>query len=376
MIKVAEIERIRYAHFREGLGLRELARTFHHSRKTIRKALEDPGPWSYRRVAARPAPVMGVVAEMIEFWLTQDLERPRKQRHTAHRIYERLVDEHGFGGSESTVRQWVRNHRPRATNRVTIPLAHDPGSEAQIDFGEALVRLAGIDTVVQLFCARLAYSTRDVVHAYQRQDRAAWLDGHAHAFNTWGGVPAVVWYDNPSGLGSFRQGKFTPCEEFVALQSAYGFRAHHCTPGEAHEKGLVEGLVGYGRRNFLVPVPAFGDLEALNTYLAQKTADEEHRIRQGKQQTVGARFAEERSLLGPLPQRPFLACTRHPVHASQQGLCTFEGSRYSVPVRFAGAKLWLRAFADRVEMRHGEIDAPNLSQTPRRRRRSRRPGRH
>ncbi|MHB8508882.1 MAG: IS21 family transposase, partial [Candidatus Dormibacteria bacterium] len=241
MIRVAEIERIRYAHFREGVGLRELARTFHHSRKTIRKMLEDPGPWRYRRVAARPTPVMGAVAETIELWLTQDLQRPRKQRHTAHRIYERLVAEHGFGRSESTVRQWVQNHRPRAINRVTIPLAHDPGAEAQIDFGEALVRLAGFDTVVQLFCARLAYSTRDVVRAYHNQPRAAWLDGHVHAFNTWGGVPAVIWYDNPSGLGSFRQGRFTPCQEFVALQSAYTFRAHHCTPGGGPRKRTRRG---------------------------------------------------------------------------------------------------------------------------------------
>jgi len=134
-------------------------------------------------------------------------------------------------------------------------LAHDAGAEAQIDFGKRMVRIAGVDTVVQLFCARLAYSTRDVVRAYRRQDRAAWLDGHVHAFSTWGGVPAVIWYDNPSGLGSFRQGKFTPCDEFLALQSAYGFRAHHCTPGEGHEKGLVEGLVGYARRTYLVPVP-------------------------------------------------------------------------------------------------------------------------
>jgi len=350
MIKVAEIERIRYAHFREGLSLRELSRTFHHSRKTIRKALEDPGPWSYRRLATRPAPVMDAVAEVIQLWLAEDLDRPRKQRHTAHRVYERLVDEHGFSGGESTVRQWVCKHRPKPANRVTIPLAHDAGAEAQIDFGKGVVRIAGVDTVVQLFCARLAYSTRDVVRAYRRQDRAAWLDGHVHAFSTWGGVPAVIWYDNPSGLGSFRQGKFTPCDEFLALQSAYGFRAHHCTPGEAHEKGLVEGLVGYSRRNYLVPLPAVDHLNDLNDYLARKTADEERRIRQGKHETVGARFAEERSLLGPLAQRPFLACTRHPVRASQQALCTFEGSRYSVPVRFAGAKLWLRAFADQVEI--------------------------
>ena len=162
MTKVAEIERIRWAHFREGVSIRELARTFHRSRRTIRRALADPGPWSYRRRRPVVEPVMGPVAEIVTRWLEDDLQRPRKQRHTAKRIWERLVAEYHFAGAETTVRQWVRAHRPTSTRAVTLPLAHDPGAEAQIDFGEATVRLAGRDTMVQLFCARLAYSTRDV----------------------------------------------------------------------------------------------------------------------------------------------------------------------------------------------------------------------
>lgn len=275
MTKVAEIERIRWAHFREGVSIRELARTFHHSRTTIRRALSDPGPWSYRRQRSSQEPVMGPVAEIVIHWLEDDFNRPRKQRHTAKRIWERLQAEYGFRGGQSTVRQWVRKHRPTNLKKLTLPLAHDPGAEAQIDFGEATVRLAGVDTVVQLFCARLAYSTRDVVRGYLRQERSAWLDGHVNAFQTWGGAPAACWYDNPSALGSFRQGKFDPCDEFLALQSAFGFRAHHCTPGEAHEKGLVEGLVGYARRSYLTPVPEVADLAELNGYLAERTAAEE-----------------------------------------------------------------------------------------------------
>jgi transposase len=245
--------------------------------------------------------------------LEEDLSRPRKQRHTAKRIWERLVAEHGFGGAETTVRQWVREHRSASLRAVTVPLAHDAGAEAQIDFGEALVRVAGVEAVVQLFCARLAFSTRDVVRAYTRQDRAAWLDGHVQAFQTWGGAPASCWYDNPSQLGRLVNGNFVPCDEFVALQSAYRFRAHHCTPGQGHEKGLVEALVGYGRRNYLVPVPDVASLEELNSTLESRTAAEECRQRRGYEQTVGERFDQERRLLQPLPERPFLACTRHPV---------------------------------------------------------------
>jgi transposase len=352
MTKVAEIERIRWAHFREGVSLRELARTFHHSRRTIRRALADPGPWSYRRERPVKDPVMDPVAEIVRRWLEEDLGRPRKQRHTAKRIrFTMNRAEYGFEGGQSTVRQWVRKHRPTNLRKLTLPLAHDPGAEAQIDFGEAQIRVAGVEITVQLFCARLAYSTRDVVHAYLRQDRSAWLDGQLQAFNTWGGAPASCWYDNPSALGSFHQGTFNPCDEFLALQSAFGFRAHHCTPGQAHEKGLVEGLVGYARRNYLTPVPEVADLAELNRYLAERTAAEEGRRRQGQTATVGERFRQERPLLAPLPKHRFLACTRHPVKASSdRALVSFERRRYSVPVEHAGQRLWLRAFAEHIEI--------------------------
>jgi transposase len=355
LIKVVDIERIRYAHFREGSSIRELARSLHHSRTTIRRALDDPGPWTYRRTRRRPAPVMDAVAPIITAWLAADEAVHRKQRHTARRIYQRLRDEHGFSGGEPTVRAWVRTHRRASLRGVTIPLAHDPGAEAQVDFGEARVRIAGVETMVELFCARLAHSTRDVVVAYPAENRAAWLDGHVRTFETWGGAPATVWYDNPSGLGSFRRGTFHPAPEFVALGSAYRFRAHHCTPGEGHEKGLVEGLVGYARRTYLVPVPDVASFDELNAYLARSTAAEERRCRARQTDTVGERFAAERPLLAPLPVRPFLPCTRHPVRASGQALVAFDGSRYSVPVRHAGAALWLRAYATTVEIWTGTM---------------------
>ena len=154
VIKVVDIERIRYAHFRDGSSIRELARTLHHSRTTIRRALDDPGPWTYRRTRRRPAPVMDAVAPLIEAWLAADALVHRKQRHTARRLYQRLRDEHGFTGGEPTVRAWVRAHRRASLRGVTIPLAHDPGAEAQADFGEARVLLAGVETTVERRCER------------------------------------------------------------------------------------------------------------------------------------------------------------------------------------------------------------------------------
>jgi transposase len=210
MTKVADIERIRWAHYREGVSVRELARSFHKSRKTIRRALADPGPWTYRETGPRGKPVMDAVVPIVLRWLEEDQARPRKQRHTAKRVWERLREEHGFTGAESTVRQWIReNGRPGLT-AVTLPLAHDPGAEGQIDFGEAQVRIAGEVRTVQFFCGRLSHSTRDVVVAYSRQDRAAWLDGHVTTFTIWGGAPASIWYDNPSTLGRLVGGASSP----------------------------------------------------------------------------------------------------------------------------------------------------------------------
>ncbi len=152
----------------------------------------------------------------------------------------------------------------------------------------------------------------------------------------------------------------------MALQSAFRFRAHHCTPGEGHEKGLVESLVGYERRNYLVPIPDVASLDELNTYLDDKTAAEEQSHRRGVSETVGERFSEERPLLAPLPERPFLACTRHPVRATMQALVTFKRRQYSVPSRHAGQCLWVRAYAEHIEIwaatkclaRHERCDGP------------------
>lgn len=350
MNKVADIERIRWAHFRDGLSIRQVARVFHVSRNTVRRALADSGPWEYRRRKEALAPVMDPVAGVVERWLTEDRSAPRKQRHTARRIYERLRDEYDFQGGESTVRRWVRTHQRTDIRGVTLPLAHDMGAEAQLDFGEAIVNIAGVDTKAYLFCARLAYSTRDFVRAYAQQDRAAWLDAHVGAFRAWGGVPGSCWYDNPSQLGRLQQGKFVPCQEFAGLQSAYGFRAHHCNPAQGHEKGLVEGLVGYFRRTYLVPVPKVADWEELNQILEERCLAEEGRRRRGHATTVGERFAAEQPLLGPLPPSPFLACTRHRVRVSQQQLVTIGQRAYSVPLRWVGQWLTMRAFAEKIEV--------------------------
>lgn len=152
-------EQIRRAYFIEGKSIRQIARERHHDRHTVRKALHDAGPPRYTLRERRPRPILGPFLAVIDHWLGEDQQRPPKQRHTARRIYDRLVvAEYGFRGGESMVRQYVREHRPNRP-QVFIPLEHDP-SEAQVDWGRAQVIMAGRQTSVRLFCFRLCHRCR------------------------------------------------------------------------------------------------------------------------------------------------------------------------------------------------------------------------
>jgi len=193
VLTVDQRELIRRDYFIEGKSIRRIARDRHHDRRTIRTALNDAGPPRYRLHKPRARPALGPFLAVIDRWLAEDLARPAKQRHTAHRIYERLVAEMGFRGGESTVRQYVRERRPR--REVMIPLDYDPG-EAQADWGEAQVYLDGRLAKVHLFCMRLCVSHRPFLAAFPRESQEAFLAGHVAAFEEFGGVPGRITYDN------------------------------------------------------------------------------------------------------------------------------------------------------------------------------------
>jgi transposase len=354
LLKVDEREQIRRAHFIEGKSIRQIAREGHHHRRTVREAIQDPTPPRYTIHIPRPRPVLGPYTSVIDRWLKQDLARPEKQRHTAHRIYERLVAEHGFEGGESTVREYVRQHRPKG-KPVFIPLSYEPGEDGQLDFGEALVMMKGRLVKVQLLMVRLCYSKLPFVMAFPNQQQEALLEGHKEAFGFFGGAPHVIWYDQMSQavrrdlLGH----KPLEHESFVAFRSHYLFQSRFCTPGEGHEKGLVENLVGYARRNFLVPVPEVDSFEELNASLRERCMAETRRRLRGEALTIGEMWRKERPHLLPLPAHPFPCCRTVPVTANKLSLVTFQTNRYSVPAEHARGPLVLRAFVDWVEITDG-----------------------
>lgn len=310
VLKVDQRERIRRAYFIEGKSIRQIALEGHHHRRTVRQALRDASPARYTRRQPRARPILGPFVHLIDQWLAEDLTRPAKQRHTAHRIYQRLVEGHGFTGKESNLRQYVREHLPTPRHSgIFIPLTYEPGEDAQCDFGEAQVVLAGRQVKVQLFCLRLCYSKLSFVMALPHQQQEAFFEGHQQAFDFFGGVPRHVWYDNLSQAVRPRLLGRRPQEQdsFVAFRSHYLFESRFCTPAEAHEKGLVEGLVGYARRNLLVPLPEVDSFQELNDLLRQRCLAEASRRLRGENQTresdhwraVGAGAASPAALAPP-----------------------------------------------------------------------------
>lgn len=353
MIQVDEKEWIRRAYLLDGKSQRQIAKERHHSRRTVARALSDPGTATYRMIEPRSAPVLDAVKPQIDAWRQADQTAPKKQRHTAHRVFTRLGEEHHFTGAESTVRRYVCARRAELERPAAfLLLNYAPGLDAQCDFGEAEIVLAGQPTTVQLFCLRLCYSKAAFVYAFPHQRQEAFLEGHQRAFEFFGGVPHHIWYDNlKTAVQKVLRGHHRDEQPaFTVFRSHHLFESRFCNPGEGHEKGLVENLVGYARRNFLVPVPEVATLAELNAILLTRCRAEADRRLQGETQTIGELWTAERAVFLPLPQHPYVCCRTVPARVNRYGLVTFETNRYSVPAEHVGHQVLIKAFVDRVEI--------------------------
>ena len=252
----------------DGLSKRAACREYDVHWDTLQRILDCPEPPGYRRTAPRPRPKLDPFLPVIHQILEDDKKAPRKQRHTARRIFERLRDEHGYSGGLTAVKAAVAARKLR-TAEVFVPLAHPPG-EAQVDFGQAEVTLDGQAVTVALFVMTLPYSDATFVCAFPRECTEAFLEGHARAFAFFGGVPRRISYDNTkvavAQITGSRDRKVT--DAFLRLKSHHLFESHFCLVRRPNEKGHVETLIGFARRSFLVPVPVVhGGLEPLNVDL-------------------------------------------------------------------------------------------------------------
>jgi transposase len=358
--RVEQFEQIRRDRDREGLSIRGLAVRHGVHRRTVKQALASPVPLVKRSPVGRPAPKLGPYRAVIDSWLRADRDAPRKQRHTAKRIHQRLVDEHGADVAETTVRQYVRG-RKRAmgwpVGEVFVPQVHAPGVEAEVDWGQAEVVLAGVATTVHLFVMRASFSGAAFCQASLVETQQAFLELHVQAFEWFGGVFPSLKFDNlKSAVKKVLKGRRrVESDRFVALRSHYLFASQFTTPGleGAHEKGGVEGEVGRCRRNHLVPVPHVADLADLNRLLLAGCEQDLERRIDGRPVTVREAWAVERPLLLALPAEAFDACESAAPRVDAKSLVTIRQNRYSVPVALAGLKVGARLGAREITIQHG-----------------------
>ena len=347
--RVEQFERIRRDRRDEGLSIRELAERHRVHRRTVRAALEDATPPPRQR-PVRASPVSGQFEELVRGWLVADADAPRKQRHTARRVWQRLVAEHDAVMCESSVRRLVarlRTEQGAGRPVVTIAQTHPAGVEAEVDFGEFKAVIAGVMTKLFMFVMRLSHSGKAVHVAYANQAQESFLDGHVRAFTALGGVPTgMIRYDNltPAVVRVMLGRERLENPRFIALRSHYGYASFFCEPGigGAHEKGGVEGEIGRFRRTHLSPVPHVGSLAALNAALAAADVRDDARRIASRTETVGEAFARERACLNPLPDSTFDVAAALPCRVDSKARICVRQSYYSVPARLAGRKVLVR----------------------------------
>jgi transposase len=356
---VEQFEAIRRDWAREELSIRALARRHGVHRRAVRQALADPVPPPKRAPSSRPAPKLGSYRALIDRWLQDDLQAPRKQRHTARRIWQRLVEEHGADVSERQVDRYVAQARRRIGEvEAFVPLVADAGAEAEVDWGQAQVLMRAQPRLVHVFLMRACHSGAAFAMAFGCETQQAFLEGHVHAFDFFEGVFATLRYDNlGSAVARMLKGRRrVECDRFVALRSHYLFESVFCLSGKrgAHEKGGVENEVGRFRRRHLVPVPKVGSIVELNERLEEACVSDLDRTIVGRGETVGQALARERRLLGALPREVHRTAQEATPRVDSKAMVSVRANRYSVPASLTGRRVRARIGANEIDVWHEE----------------------
>ena len=354
MLKVDQYDFIRTGYRVYGKKIKQIARETGHSKNTIKKVLRGEYK-GYKERDNQPFPVLEPYLEIIDGWLESDKEQPKKQRHTAVRVYNRLKTEHDFKGAETTVRRYVCQAKLRLGlngRQAFIPSDPEAGIEAEVDWGRCRAIIGGQETLLKFFCMRSKYSGKHFVRCYPCERQQALFDGHIQAFSFFGGIFPILIYDNLTTVVQkiFKGKKRALQESFEKFRAYYNFAPVFCNPGQGHEKGGVEGLVGYARRNYMVPVPEADTLDQLNErLLAASVSYGDHRIA-GRELTVSELYEKEKSHLLALPEVPFGNLQTATGKINKYSTIVVDKNRYSVPTQYAYCKATVVLHVDRVEI--------------------------
>jgi transposase len=334
------------------MSIRQIARTFHHTRRKIRQVLAQSEPRPYTRTNDRPAPVLGPFHAIIDQILIDDQAAPPKQRHTAAQVFRRLRGEHNYAGGYAQVQRYLRRHRVQL-QETFIPLGHLPGRRLEADFGHIHVDFPDGRRLISFLVTTWAYSNAPFVIALPFERTEAILEGMVAAFDFFGCVPGEVWWDNPKTVATLilqgRERRIHP--RYAALAAHYTFDPHFCMPARGNEKPDAESTVKAVQRRFATPVPRVAHLEELNTLFLKSCEAERERTVQSLfgPFVIKDRFAEDHAVAGALPTHRFDACVIHQaVAVDKYQTVAYDTNRYSVPRPFAFQTVTVKGYVDRV----------------------------
>ncbi len=341
--------------YEHGAGtIRAVARKFGVHRREVRKALASATP-DERKIPERERTKLSEATPFIDAILEADRKAPRKQRHTAHRIWTRLCREMPeVPVAESTVRRYVREKKEAMGllgQETFVAQSYSWGGEAQVDWYEGYAEFDGESRKTCLFCLRSMASGGAFHRAYPHANQQAFLEAHELAFEYFGGVFRVLRYDNlKSAVKKILRGhQREETSRFIAFRSHWGYESEFCTPGEGHEKGGVEGEGGQFRRNHLVPVPKVRNLEELNLLLAAGSREDESRVIAGRAQPVGAAMLIERDHLLPMAKEGFDLASLHFSAINAGGCAKALTNFYSAPLP-VGTEVVVKVYSAYVEI--------------------------
>ncbi len=354
MLTMLQIQHIRYQSIIKGRSMRSIAQETGHNFRTVRKYIEQSDfNKPTKRKAGRPSK-LDAVKPIIDTWLTEDLKRKPKQRHTAKRIYNRLRNEYSdiFNASERTVRAYVASKKKEfyGTDEGFLPLDHPPG-EAQVDFGDVVFYEKGQKVEGHELIISFPYSNGGYAQLLKGENQECLFTGMIAIFEHINQIPTVIWFDNLSAVVAGLSGQDrTLTERFQRFCLHYGFESRFCNPDAGHEKGNVENKVGYSRRNFFVPEPEFEDIEEYNQGLFAVAEKDMQRNHYKKGRLISQLLEEDKAAMLPLPEKTFEVAKWQKAKASKVGKVKFQTNTYSASPLVASKEVWIKVDAYIVEI--------------------------
>jgi len=350
MLVMAQIKYIKHLREMEGKSIQAIADTLSIDWRTAKK-YADCEDFNLPRRRKRRKPVMDPYETIIDMWLLEDRNMPKKQRHTAKRIYDRLVGELDFGGGERTVRRYVSQRRQLLGEQGEkfAQLLH-PESHTQADFGKFHAFRNGHLTAFQYLVLTFPHSNAGFAQVLPGENCECLLEGLKWILKHLGGVPRKILFDNLTAVVTIRNGNRKIAKSFDLFCLHYGLKAEFCNIGCANEKGNVENKVGYSRRNWFVPIPIIDDIEAFNQQLFQQAAEDLKRSHYEKGDSLEDLFAQDRSQLLLLPAVPFEVVRWDAATVDKYGRVKLDKHHYHGVPAGAGERVILKAYWNAVQI--------------------------